>query len=278
MRFGVQQLTNGNDQGVRILSVISDSLLLIGDKGQSLFIHNRDGMQFRTIEVKNLKDAVGTIHGHIAYLTSNNAVVVKSQSGNIISEITMPNPLHISISNDSTMYLTAESRGFFQSSDGGLNWIQVCNLTDKWQPLRVIKVPTEHIDYFWALERNLDNNDTKHHIRIYSVDRRFQYSSVTCRNIAMLDVQFDISHLSSLAYDGNMNIFISDYSNGAVHVFLANGQYNCQILSSSQNSYKMYALAIDSKRQLLHVGLAGGSVDSYKLIYEQYNETLVPKF
>ena len=42
----------------------------------------------------------------------------------------------------------------------------------------------------------------------------------------------DLSYSIILSYDGNMNIFLSDSDNKAVHVLSVNGQYHCQLLSS----------------------------------------------
>ena len=126
---------------------------------------------------------------------------------------------------------------------------------------------TDPSDDFWTLEQS-DNDNC--HLRVYSVDRRSPDDNVTWRDINVPTTDgkhINLSEYSSLSYDGNMNIFLSDYDNKAVHVLSVNGQYHCQLLSSHHFKNKPCRLAVDKQRQLLYVGQAKGVVGVFKLTY-----------
>lgn len=208
----------------------------------------------------------------------NCTITTISHGGKVISQTQMTNPHYFSLSIDGFIYLTDEPTGLYQSADGGVSWSRVFNLTDEWQPLRVVKVTTGNVDNFWTLERSLeknksvdelDTNEIKHHLRVYSVERTGSDVTIKIRdvNLTTLTVhKVDLS-LSSLTYDGYMNIFLSDFHYKAVYVLSVNGLNNCQLLSSHQIKHKPYALAVDSKSQLLYVGQKDSIIDVYKLTY-----------
>ena len=104
---------------------------------------------------------------------------------------------------------------------------------------------------------------------MYSVDRRRSDGNVTWRDISVPTT--DRKHIdllySRLSYDGNMNIFLSECHNKAVHVLSVNGQYHCQLLSSHHFKKKPGRLAVDKERQLLYVGQARGFVGVFELTY-----------
>ena len=70
-----------------------------------------------------------------------------------------------------------------------------------------------------------------------------------------------------LAYDGYMNIFLSDYYNKVIHAFLVNGQYNCQLLSSLNINKIPYKLAVDKECPLMYVGQGISVVEVFILKY-----------
>ena len=257
---------------VNILSVFNDKLLVSRRRISRLFIYSREGRHLSTITINNndkLYDATWTPRGNIVYTTNcSNKVVVMSESGKVIATHTqMTEPLRLSVFNDDIIYLADSKTGVYQSTDDGVSWSLVFKSTDGWHCYQVIKVTTDHSDDFWTLEYNSDNNS--YHLRVYSVDRRRSDGNVTWRNINVPTT--DGKHInlsySKLSYDGNMNIFLSDYHNKAVHVLLVNGQYHCQLLSSHHIKNNPFRLAVDKERQLLYVGQGKSVVGVFKLTY-----------
>ena len=197
-----------------------------------------------------LFDATWTPHGNIVYTTynSNKVVVVMSESGKFITTHTqMTDPRYLSVSSDNIIYLADWKTSVYQSIDDGVSWSLVFKSTDGWHCERVIKVTTDHSDDFWTLEYSDNNNK---HLRVYSVDRRRSDGNVTWRDINVTTADgkhINLSH-SSLSYDGNMNIFLSDFHNKNVHVLSVNGQNHCQLLSSYHIKNKPCRLVVDKER------------------------------
>ena len=256
--------------GATILSVFNDKLLVSCYERSQLFIYSREGCHLSTIttnDVDKLCDATWTPRGNIVYTTCNSKkVVVMSESGKVItSHIQMTDPRYLSVSNDDTIYLADRKAGVYQSADEGISWSLVFKSTDRWYSWQVIKVITDHSDDFWTLERS----DGDYHLRVYSVDKRRSGDNVTWRDI---DVTTNtgkqiVSLDSRLSYDGNVNIFLSDYYNKVIHVFSVNGQYLCQLGSSHLVNNIPYGLAVDKERLLLHVGQVMSVVKVFKLTY-----------
>ena len=126
---------------------------------------------------------------------------------------------------------------------------------------------TDFSDDFWTLETSDNYNNN---LRVYSVDRRCSDGNVTWRDINVTTTNgkhINLSLNSGLSYDDNMNIFLSDSRNNAVHVFSVNGQCHCLLLSSHHFENKPYRLAVDKERQLLYVGQGDSVVRVFKLTY-----------
>ena len=254
--------------------MFNDKLLVSCSFLSQLFIYSREGRHLSTITInKNdlLWDATWTPRGKIVYTTCNihgsNKVVVISESGKVITTHTqMTRPQYLSVSSDDIIYLADYKTGVYQSTDGGVSWSLVFKSTDGWHCYQVIKVTTDHSDDFWTLEQS-DNKSR--HLRVFSVDRRRSDGNVTWRDINIPTTNGKHINLSysSLSYDGNINIFLSDLHNKAVHVLSVNGQYHCQLLSSLHFKDKPRRLAVDKKRQLLYVGQAKGVVAVFELTY-----------
>ena len=268
--FTVDQLMDSY-RHINILSVFNDKLLVSGNGLSQLFIYSREGRYLSTITTNNnewLVDATWTPRGNIVYTAwLRFRVVVMSQSGKVVTTHTqMTVPCDLSVSSDDIIYLADYRTGVYQSTDDGLSWSLVFKSTDGRHCLRVIKVTTDHSDDFWTLEKS-DNYD--YHLRVYSVDRRRSDGNVTWRDINVPTTDGKHIDLSSsrLSYDGNMNIFLSDYHNKTVHVLSVNGQYHCQLLSSHHFKNIPLRLAVDKERQLLYVGQLGGVVGVFELIY-----------
>ena len=264
LNFTVYQL---NGLGVDILSVFNDKLLVSCGGLSQLFIYSREGRHLSTITINNnykLCDATWTPRGNIVYTTyRNNKVNVMSESGQVITSHTqITSPRCLSVSSDDIIYLADSETGVYQSTDDGVSWSLVFKSTVGRRCRQVIKVTTDHSDDFWTLEYSYN---IKYHLGVYSVDRRRSYDNVTWRDINVTTT--DGKH--RLSYDGNMNIFLSDYNNKAVHVLSVNGQYHCQLLSSHHLKNMPFRLAVDKERQLLYVGQMGSVVGVFELKYEK---------
>ena len=255
---------------VNILSVFNDKLLVSCITRSRLFIYSREGRHLSTITTNDwLRDATWTPSGNIVYTKCySNKVVVMSESGKVITtkKKKMTSPRYLSVSSDDIIYLADYETGVYQSTDDCVSWSLVFKSTGGWHCWQVIKVTTDHSDDFWTLE---ESNNYNYHLRVYSVDRRCSDGNVTWRdiNVTTTDGQHIDLSWSSLSYDGNMNIFLSDYANKAVHVLSVNGQYHCQLLSSHLIKNKPLKLAVDKERQLLYVGQVEGVVEVFKLTY-----------
>ena len=252
--------------------MFNDKLLVSYWNLPQLFIYSREGRRLSTITTNNndmLLDATWTPRGNIVCTTyiNSNEVVVMSESGKVITTHTqMTSPGFLSVSYDDIIYLADSKTGVYQSTDDGVSWSLVFKSTDGWHCWHVIKVTTDHSGDFWTLERSDNKN---YHLRVYSVDRRRSDGNVTWRDINVTTT--DGKHIdlpySRLSYDGNMNIFLSDRDNKAVHVLSVNGQYHCQLLSSHHVKNEPCRLAVDKERQLLYVGKARGVVGVFELTY-----------
>ena len=267
--FTIDQLKN---MYINKLSVFNDKLLVSCGYLSQLFIYSREGRRLSTITTNDNEkvcDATWTPRGNIVYATcKSNKVVVMSESGKVITTHTqMTSPRCLSVSNDDIIFLADSQTGVYQSTDDGVSWSLVFKSTDGWHCLQVIKVTNDHSDDFWTLEYS---NNKNWHLRVYSVDRSRSDSNVTWRDISVLTTDgkhINLSGYSSLSYDGNMNIFLSEYDNKAVHALSVNGQYHCQLLSSHHFKNNPCRLAVDKKRQQLYVGQVESVVGVFKLTY-----------
>ena len=251
--------------------MFNDKLLVSCAGLSQLFIYSREGRRLSTITTNNndkLLDTTWTPRGNIVYTTRNsNKVVVMSESGEVITTHTqMISPQCLSVSNDDIIYLADWKTGVFQSTDDGVSWSLVFKSTDGWHCEQVIKVTTDHSDDFWTLEKS---DNYSYLLRVYSVDRRRPDGNVTWRdiNVPTTDGKHINLSRSFLSYDGNLNFFLNDFHNKAVHVLSVNGQYYCQLLSSHHFKNKPCRLAVDTQRQLLYVGQVTGVVGVFKLTY-----------
>ena len=90
---------------------------------------------------------------------------------------------------------------------------------------------------------------------MYSIERNRSDGVATWKDINVPvknGAHINLTYIS-LLYDGNTDIFLSDFNNKAVRVFSVNGQYNYQLLSSRHITNSPCILAIDKQSQLLHV-------------------------
>ena len=261
-----------NSWPVSILSLFNDKILVSSICNFSqLFIYNREGLYLSTITTYDndiLWDAVWVPCGNIVYTTLNSEkVVVMSEFGKIITIHTqIKYPRCLSVSNDDTMYLTDWKTGVYESINYGISWNFIINANDAWHCQQLIKVITDYSHDFWMLQWN-DNYNW--HLRVRSVDSRRSDGSSAWRDININTTDGKNTDLTaySLSYDGNMNIFLSDYYNKAVHVLSVIGQNHRQLLSPYHIKNEPCILAVDKRRQLLYVGQEKGVVEVFKLSY-----------
>ena len=254
---------------VIILSPFKNKLLLGCEELSQLFIYSNKGLYLSNITTTDdntpLWDATWTPSGNIAYTKRKDGeLVVMTESAEIIIKHTqMIKPRYFGVSND-IIYIADLHKGVYQSTDDGISWSLVFKSTAGRECEHVIKVIIG--DDFWTLESDSTN---KRHLRLYSVDRRHSKGLVAWMdiNVPTTDDK-DIDLLTSmLSLDSNMNIFLSDFNNKAVHVFSANGQYHRQLLSSDHMKNSPTRLAVDKDRQLLYVGQENGVIEVFQLTY-----------
>ena len=276
LNFTVSQLES---RYVDILSVFNNKLL-VGSEGYSqLFIYSHEGRYLSTITINDndqlstsnidsVCDATWTPHGSIVYTTKNNKLVVISASGEVSTpqtQIKCPQKLHVS--SDGIIYLTDTDwtigLNVYQSTDDGVSWSLVFKIAGRMQFYKeLFKVATDHVDEFWILKRRIDSPVFREQINsfVYCMNKRRSDGTFTRRNIK-------VDEYVNLFYDGNMNIFLSDWSNEVVYVLSANGQYHCQLLSSRQIKNFPCKLVVDKERQLLYIGESKGVVEVFELTY-----------
>ena len=269
LNFTVDQLKG---EGVVVLSVFKDKLLVCSVNRSQLFIYSCEGRdRLSTIIINDtLLDATWTPLGNIVYTTYNSKKVVKVESGSgkcITTHTKMKKPRYFSVSNDGIIYLADEDTGVYQSTNDGVNWSLVFKSALGQHCWQAIKVTTDDCDDFWTRE----GKDKNSYLRVYTVDKKRSEGGATFQNanVPTTDGKYiDLSgNNSCLSHDGDMNIFLSDYKNKAVHVLSVNRQYHCQLLSSLDINNSPSRLAVDRERQLLYVGQYGGLVGIFKLIY-----------
>ena len=271
--FTVEQLKTG-EYGVTVLSVSSEGQLLAGQHlGRYLHVYSADCCHVTSITLPNngkVCDAVWTRRGNIVYSEwDSNKVVTMSQSGDVIQQINVSRPSYLSVSTDGVIYLISDyCTSVYQSTDDGLTWSHMFNVTDGWECWQVIKVSTDsNTDVLWTVIRSAG----EWRLRVYTVDkRRAVGDNVTWRDVSLPShVNVDLSY-SRLAYDGHTSIFVTDRSNRAVHVWSVSGQYDRQLVSPQQLIIsKPRFVAVDTERHVMYVGYEYDTVGVFKLTYER---------
>jgi hypothetical protein len=258
-------------RSVDILSVSSEGQLLVGQGGdRQLHVYSADCCHVTSIKLPDndtVCDAVWTQHSNIVYSElSRGKVVTMSQSGDVIQQTNISEPSHFSVSTDGVIYLISEWTSVYQSTDDGLTWSHMFNVTDDWQCYNVNKVSTDsNTDVLWTLVWSADD----WRLRVYTVDKRRAVSdNVTWRDVTIPSHMTVGLYYSRLAYDGHTSIFVTDCITRAVHVWSVSGQYDRQLVSSQQLISKLWCVAVDTQRHLMYVGFDKGTVGVFEMTYE----------
>ena len=266
---------------------MSKDKLLFGRAGQSqLFVYDHvTGQYLSTIPtIGNYEpyDALWTPTGNIVYTTLPVGVHIalnnsNKKKGRVVyhlfesgaaKDVEMTRPSLLSISDEGEdkpkkIYLADYNDGVFESTNDGVKWNLIFKPTDEWHCWQVIKVKNdEKNDVFWTLERRGDKRRLRVYIR--NSDKDF-----TEKNISLTTI--DGKHInlskSSLAYDGNRKIFLSERDNKAVHVLSVDGHYKRQLLSSHDIKNEPWRLAVYGES--LYVGQYDGVVEEFPLTSEK---------
>ena len=260
--FVVDQLKS---KPVNLLSSFNNKLLVSRKKSSKLFIYSQEGCYLSTITIDTndkLHDAMWTPRGNIVYTTYSFKVVVILESGKVMNCTSLSKPSRLHISNDDIIYVADADNGVYQTTNEGVSWSLTFKSPIGWKCYEVIKITSEHSDDFWSK----GIKDTKWQIYIHSVNREGVDGSVTQSAINLPEDQKIQLEGSRLSYDNNMNIFVSDKDNNAVHMFSKNNQYQVLLSDQIKHPYKVH---VDKDSQLLYVG-EHGVVKVFQLIYCEF--------
>ena len=282
--FTASQLETWN---VQIMSVFNGLVLVSRPRSPQLFIYSWDGRYLSNVTIDYndaLRDAIWTPRGNIAYTSqhfnSSGRVVVMTASGRDIlnSHSSLSCPLWLSAFND-TVYLINCGGNVRHSPDDGASWILLFESIDEWHCHKLVLSSTELTNDLWMLESRNPTQDELNrvnvllrNIRIHSFTKTLKYNRyLSSRNITVnstsVGKQIDLM-LSDLTYDGGLTIFLSDYTNKAIHLFSVNGQYHCQLLSSTHYRFLPTRIEVDRERRLLYVGHFNGLFNVFSLSYD----------
>jgi hypothetical protein len=262
-----------NHRFVNVLSVSSEGLLLVGQhKDQrQLHVYSANCSYVTSIKLPTNKyvwDAVWTRRGNIVYSEDHSwKVVTMSRSGDVIRQTARFVFSQLSVSTDGVIYLIHKQKDVYQSTDEGLTWSHVFNVSVSWKCEQVIKVSTDsNADVLWA---SIWLNVWTKYLRVYTVDNRQADGDhvISQRDVAVPShVYMDSS--SKLVYDGHTSIFATDTSVLAVHVWSVSGQYDRQLLSREQLVSYFWCISVDVQRHVMYLGHGQSRVDVFELTYE----------
>ena len=188
----------------------SEGQLLVGQwREHQLHVYSADCCHVTSIKlpdndkVDKVCDAVWTRRGNIVYgEPDRNKVVTMSQSGDVIQQtnVLLLRPNCLSVSTDDVIFLIGNYTSVYQSTDDGLTWSHMFNVTDGWRCYQVIKVSTDsNTDVLWTVVKS--NEDWRQ--RVYTVDKlQAVGDNVTWRDVTLPShVTKNLSN-NGLAYDG----------------------------------------------------------------------------
>jgi hypothetical protein len=171
---------------------------------------------------------------------------------------------YFSVFHDNVIYATDTEAGVFKSRDG-VTWRQAAK--NEQRAWHAVRVPTSsYVDTLWVILMTTPYHSYDWFLRIYTISNvSGGENEVWCNVTAPAHVKL---YYGKLAYDGVGYIFTTDMINRAVHVWLVNGQYDRQLLSSEHIRWAPKSLAIDMQRQVLYLGQELAGIDVFDLRYE----------
>jgi hypothetical protein len=269
-------LNTTNGHPVEVLSVSSEGQLLVGlQRDRQLHVYSADRRHLTSITLPDndrVYDAVWTRRGNIVYSESGSGkVVTMSQSCDVIQKTNLSQPTWLSVSTDGVIYLISDCASVYQSTDNGVTWSHMFNVTDGWKCYQVIKASTDsNTDVLWTLVESAE----RVHLRVYTVDKRRSAGD----NVSWCEVpgHVTVDLGSRMAYDGLTNIFVNAYSDRAVHVWSVSGQYDRQLMTRQQLNLYPCRVAVDTQRHMMYVGLEKGTVGVFELTYESVGAPTLP--
>jgi hypothetical protein len=192
--------------------------------------------------------------------------VTMSRSGDVIRQTAGFVFSHLSVSTDGVIYLIHKQKDVYQSTDEGLTWRRMFNVSEGGICDQVIKVSTDsNTDVLWTSIRL----DTRTSLRVYTVDnRRADGDHVISQRDVAVPRHVSMDSSSKLVYDGHTSIFATDLATVAVHVWSVSGQYDRQLVSLQQLVSFFWCIAVDGQRHVMYVGHDQGRVDVFELTYE----------
>jgi hypothetical protein len=165
-------LKENADSSVIVLSVSREGQLLVGQR-RHLHVHSANCSHVTSIKLPDddsVCDAVWTPGDKIVYSEGlSDVIVTMSQSGDVIQRTNVSWPTYLSVSTDGVIYLISAETSVYQSTDDGLTWSLMLNVTDGLRCYQVIKVSTDSTtDVLWTLV--LSPEDWL--LRVYTIDKR----------------------------------------------------------------------------------------------------------
>ena len=262
--FSVEQFKSAH---IEILSVFNETILISDGFYFVTYTLNGNYLSNIPIKIKIPIEAIWTPRGNIVYTTTaNNAVVRILVSGTVTARTKMSFPMGLSVSDDNIIYLADMETGIHQSMDDGASWSNIFNPNDGRQSLKVFKLSGKNnSEEYWTLEADENFN---RQLRVYSLNKGHSKGNVTWMNIVINTVpslQKNFSDFTVFHING-VNIILAGGENKAVHFFLMNGQYHCQ-LTSPVIENEPTAITVGNKNRLLVVGQHHGTLAVFKLIY-----------
>ena len=250
------------DHDVHVMSVMNEKLLIGRSGGRSLFVCEETGKYIEKINIKNFNDAIWTRNGNIVIANgaANNIVLYSTFEKKIIHETQMKKPLMFSVFNKSIFLADSES-GVFQSTDDGITWNLVFQISDKaagWQCWQMIVADAkDSVFNYWVCEKNKE----LYRLRIYA--------SKTLQ-VKDLDVSVYVNLKTAyMAFDGKSSVLLCDNEKCLIHIFSISGEYQRQLIMNKNdgqvtNPRRPY---FDSIKQLLYVGMSSNELKIYTLTY-----------
>jgi hypothetical protein len=235
---------------VDILSVASDNQVLLSrQKQKKLYVYSEDGYLVTTVAVPfddRAIDAAWSPREHHIVCTTDKTqtTVVMSVSGDVVHHTQMIAPRYLSVSPDNEIYVTSTTNGIYYSTDNGTSWNILLSKRDySWQFTQALKVTSnsDSSNYtVWVIEHNFPN----WRLSIYTHNKR------TWKDVALPNAQVKVN-FGKMTFDGHTKIYMTDWSNNAVHVWSVDSRYVRQRISLVERSVQN--VAMNKQHTMLYV-------------------------